>query len=795
MHCTRLTPLLLGALWLLVAQCSASTPAPSIPGWYGRNRTHAHTRLAINEFCRSNGTAASSNCSWVAPQAGRSPGSNLGHVAAESLAECQAHCCRVYGCLAVTFFDTSPGHLPCLLLDRHVTAATLVPSHGSVVTSIVHANRTGGNSSWTCQPVFEDAAQLLAGMGVPAFVRHSHTADEGTWWESATGPRESWHPLVQATGRNLPGEFLAKAKAAGVHVILYHYMKCNAYWAAAQPQWVQRWPNGTAITWPRGTGMSPCSAAWRRVYIGQVVELIDMGADAFFFDEFPASPGGDWGHACRVLFKEQNGGTPMPEALDANKTTAKLPYSAHRTVLDFMTNVTRVYFQELVDAIANATAGAGVDVHGIGPVRRIGAAGIEDGGPRGDFDGDWQATPAAAVALVGTHTTPAPDNGGLVYETTALASLGPQDVGKSEFATGTRTACKSPVLCYGEAVFARDVLAAFGWTAMRDAAQGRPPHLWIPFLRTSRQAMCTVFSTRSYGAIANPDHTEEQIPNHALFNQTYELSRKLDFLGDASTPLPADLGPLSYAAVVFSESSRDRWLPQNLSAAWDTLLFPTVGAFEALRREGLPTGLLVDSTLLPAARSPAKGGLRDVVRRWPCVIAPAPEALTGEVEAALEAYQSLGGKLIRLGASDPWADASRRPVLQEALVSKVLAAVGPPPLSSAVGGGGPDGWLHTTGLAAPSQPHRLVVMLSNNFTACIPTHNTGPLPQYPPDRSAVTVDVATPAGASVGTPAAINLLSGAALDVTEAPGGTAGRWRVTVGNVSQYAGVSLLFPS
>lgn len=108
--------------------------------------------------------------------------------------------------------------------DTDLLPCRFTPANNSVLSNVQVANRTGG-AEWACEAVFEDAASLLASIGVPAYVRHSHTADEGTWWPSATGPNASWHPLVQATGRNLPMEFLTKAKAAGIHVILYHYMK------------------------------------------------------------------------------------------------------------------------------------------------------------------------------------------------------------------------------------------------------------------------------------------------------------------------------------------------------------------------------------------------------------------------------------------------------------------------------------------------------------------------------------------------------------------------------------------
>lgn len=519
-----------------------------------------------------------------------------------------------------------------------------------------------------------------------------------------------------------------------------------------------------------------------------------------------------------------------------------------------MSDVTEQYFQELVSAIGNATRGAGVVAHlargsargpGDGAVTGSGArwlgrsSGLDHanaGADTGAGAADATTAPAAsasdvpgpvhhhhptaaaaapadpstaAVALVGTHTTPAPDNGGLLYETTSLLSYGPQDVAKSEFATGTRTACHVGPSCYGDTLFPPDVLAAFGWTLMRDAALGRPPHIWIPWLTTSRQALCTVVAARTYGTVANPDHTESAIPDAALFGATYRLSRRLDSLdggwpevaGDDASPLPlplpADFAPLRYAAVLFSESARNRWLPSNLTAAWRTVLFPTVGAFEGLLRHSAPAGLLVDGRLLQAAASPA--GLAALARRWPAVVAPAPGALTGEVEAALAAYAQAGGVLLRLGAApaDRWDRAASRPALQAALMATLAGELGPPPLTAVVQTT-PGPLLHTVVLAGPSQPRRWVVMLSDNFTACIPTAKPPPKgPVYPPTRADVALELRSPAAVGPGLPSAHNLLTGAPLEVV--PSSAAGSrglpsWRVLLGNLSQYAVVALTFP-
>ena len=43
-----------------------------------------------------------------------------------------------------------------------------------------------GTGAWACEPLFEHAGAAFASLGVPAYVRHTHSADEGLWWPSTT---------------------------------------------------------------------------------------------------------------------------------------------------------------------------------------------------------------------------------------------------------------------------------------------------------------------------------------------------------------------------------------------------------------------------------------------------------------------------------------------------------------------------------------------------------------------------------------------------------------------------------
>ena len=99
--------------------------------------------------------------------------------------------------------------------------------------------------------------------------------------------------------------FLAEAATAGVKVIAYHYMKTSNFYAKAQPSWYldQSVAQRLLIMWPRGPGMSACERAWQDIFIAQVVQLAQMGFEAFYFDEYPAEIGGDWSPACRARFR------------------------------------------------------------------------------------------------------------------------------------------------------------------------------------------------------------------------------------------------------------------------------------------------------------------------------------------------------------------------------------------------------------------------------------------------------------------------------------------------------------
>lgn len=128
-------------MMLLGVCCITGLQLERLPDWYTAHRTHAHTRLAVNSFCRASGNASASSCAWSPAVHGHSPGSVLGHVASSSLVECQRACCNAYGCEAIVFTAETRY---CALLDRLYNSSFEPSASGTIVANILVENRSGG---------------------------------------------------------------------------------------------------------------------------------------------------------------------------------------------------------------------------------------------------------------------------------------------------------------------------------------------------------------------------------------------------------------------------------------------------------------------------------------------------------------------------------------------------------------------------------------------------------------------------------------------------------------------------
>ncbi|XP_062520724.1 uncharacterized protein LOC134195674 [Corticium candelabrum] len=527
----------------------------------------------------------------------------------------------------------------------------------------------------TCHPVFENAADLFQKLGVEAFVRHSKTGSEGTWWPTATGPKESWHSFVRETGRNLPQEFIKKAHANNQRIILYHYPKTSGYYAETEKGWLNKNIHGHPVEYPRGLGLC-VNSGWRQKYIEQLLELVDFGADGLYFDEIPQPYQGCWCENCREKFKLQTG-HDLP-------TTMNTSDSVYKLLLEFTTRSVLEHYNEITRAVNSRRA----DV----------------------------------ANLVSIYKVPAVDNSGRVYESTKLVNSTNSTVAKTEFEIpeSANDFFKHQTGLHDHG-YISDVYLSMGWSISRDAAAGRPPHTWLPHLTNASQAAAATFALMTYGMVANPDHQENAIPDYRLYNLTYKIARKLN-------PYLNGTRPVRWAGLFFSEAARNAYLPHSETAAWINVLFPTVSAWETLIRMKAPAGIITDWQLsgntTTSTCTCGKHGRRDDVTQpnvenagkdlfsqgYRVIIVPvAPVSLLQN--NSLTSFQQAGGKVIYLNSKERWEDKKERIRLEEDLHREITSKVGPVPIQLNHGGK----FAHAVPLQSPTAPSSFVVMVTNDY--------------------------------------------------------------------------------
>ena len=479
----------------------------------------------------------------------------------------------------------------------------------------------------TCTPVFENVANLFDELNITAFVRHSKTGDEGTWWPTATGPRESWNPLVQATGRNFPKEFIQKAHANDQKIILYHWPQSSAYYLhSSNMTWANRNPNGTLLPSQRGTALC-VNSPWRHVYISQLLELVDFGADGIYFDHYPQPPQGCWCQYCRDKFRAWSGGLDLPKGINISDPV-------YVKLLQFNTMSVQEHFQDITSAL--------------------------------------YAKSSQVALIISVFRVSCVDDGYQLYETTRLINTTASSVAKTEFKIAGAKVCTSLFNSKSEPFyrdrFDLDILLSLGYSISRDAANGRPPHVWLPHLSNSSQALAAAFVQLTFGAVANPDHRENHIPDHELFDLTYKMTKLVN-------PFLSETRPLRWAGVLFSEEARNKYFSSGDVAEWENVLFPTVSAWEMLVHRQVPAGVITDWQL--AFNETTQNNLYE--DGYQLIIVPT-ENVTASQEKGLSQFEANGGKVYRIKPGKEWVDANARSHQEDTLWLDLLKLSGNPPI-------------------------------------------------------------------------------------------------------------------
>jgi len=385
---------------------------------------------------------------------------------------------------------------------------------------------------WMDEPIFLDAAEAFRSMGCRAFTRHIKSGGEAAWWPSAVGA-----VLPQAEDRNYAKEIIDSAHAAGCRIIVYHRHMEDDFMAEQHPDWVCRGPDGEPLSSARGDYMC-FNSPYPDYFLVRALELVDMGADGFYFDEAHMPKTGCWCDYCKRAFKEATG-LEYPKFADAFDPVW------HKLV-EFNNATVERTFLKWRQAIHERNP----DV----------------------------------VMLISSNTWPTLSDHHLNNRLFRIA-----DSMKTEFNLPARTPAS---LTYprpeeGPALDT-ELKVSLGYTLARDATDGRPAHVWVHGLVSETGALYAASGVMAHGCIANLDVSENTIPN-MMFRPAFEL-------GERVSPHFVNTEPLRWAAIHYPEHARNTFGTKP-DEAWEKVLYPLHGAYEVMHDARLPVGFVTDSQL------------------------------------------------------------------------------------------------------------------------------------------------------------------------------------------------------
>jgi hypothetical protein len=430
-------------------------------------------------------------------------------------------------------------------------------------------------------PVFFHAGEEFKKMGAKVFVRHFRTLGEGAWW-----PSKFTVVAEEARHRNIAKEIIDEAHQQGLKIISYYNHFTDKYAAEQHPDWITLNWDGKPYSYIRGLELC-FNSPYPDLYLQSALELVDLGVDGFLFDEWHQPKMGCWCQFCRTLFKTETG-HDLPKRYDENDP-------GWNELKDFSNRTIERTFLKWTEGI-----------HGRN---------------------------RDEVVIISSNTWPALLDRHLTNRLFRIA-----DSVKTEFAIPLRqpTSQDHFRLTPEMKPYDRDIKMALGLTMVRDAAGGRPAHVWVFSLQTEISALYAVAGVMTHGCIANVDVIEDEIPAMKF--------QKAFALGETVSPYFSQAQPLRWAAVHYSESARDMY-PSQPATAVRKVIYPMYAAFGTLLRARLPVGIVTDSQL--------EDGLLD---GYKILFVPSRDGLSTKMASNLTEFKQGGGLVIDQGQDWDWSD-------------------------------------------------------------------------------------------------------------------------------------------
>lgn len=420
---------------------------------------------------------------------------------------------------------------------------------------------------------FYSLSEDLNSLGVHVLTRHIKSADEGAWWPSMLDT------VVNGVSskNNIARMIIDSAHYHKQKIIAYHRHMEDAYWAKIHPDWVCKHPDGRDILLREDTPRKKLcfNSPYADAFLVRAKELVRLGVDGFYFDEIHQPKTGCWCKYCKKKFEQETGLT-MPEA------DSSLSYPA---LMEYKNVIIERLFRRYISELK-------------------------------------QLNPDLAI-IVGSNSWPA-----MVEDHTTGNLYRIVDSQKTEYSLASRMIRNKSMkfacpVTYQSLSVTRKMF--HGWLLARDAANGRPSHIWIPKLKTEEEALYATYATISHGCIANLDQKEAAIPNR-LFKKAFGEGNKL-------SKVMAHTIPMKYVALHYPESAR--FLFDTKEEVWKKLLYPHYQSYVLLGEQHIPCSIITDSQL--------EDGLTE---GYKILIVPNRKCLSQKMRESVEEFELLGGVVL-----------------------------------------------------------------------------------------------------------------------------------------------------
>jgi hypothetical protein len=300
---------------------------------------------------------------------------------------------------------------------------------------------------------------------------------------------------------------------------------------------------------------------------------------------------------------------------------------------------------------------------------------------------------------------------------------------------------------------------AVGFILLRDCANGRPPRIWGSNFPNRDHCMGYASSVVTFGAVADlyvspynlfETVDERQTPRQGLIDAFA--------LGNTVSPYLAGTRPLRWAAVHFSEHSRNMrgragtygTVAEMFTTMWQEVLWPFVGGFEVLHNQGVPVNVIDDDQM-------AGTGLDG----YQVLYLTNPDDLTATQQDQLASFEAGGGVVVANSTDWQWSDPSSYAQASADATAAFASAVATSPVRV----DSPSAKVHACSYTLPADQvtargYQLAVAVSNDYSfvqlvqaANYPYSDVNPTPD---PASGVTVDFAADAALPAGSSATLH---------------------------------------